>query len=234
MASLQTRAGLSPSEKKLPYSITTSQVEAYLQKKVDVLCNRDKSLPQNVDVRVYTTEVGKYFMPFVIVLPTSVLVDRTKQKKNTNIDGFFDVHEQSSRVEEMLKPFKALFGAYTYNKEDTHAFSSNDWRRARGVTRTTSNVLRTMTLPRVSSFRGDGGNKTNVVTFLLDPIRVFHDMLTMQDDSRDFSVDIGRWQKIKTGEYKYFVDRSVRHGKNNRKYNDTFANELNRKMRGQR
>ena len=233
MASLETRAGLKPSDKKLPYTITTAQVEQYLQKKVDVLCSRDKSLPQNVDVRVYTTEAGSKFIPFVVVLPTSVLVNKQNKQNNSHIDSIFNINERSSKVEDLLKPFKSLFSAYTYNGDDMKAFSSNDWRRARGVTRTTSETIKGMVFPRVFGFRGEGGRKTQVVTFMLDPLRVFHDMLKMNDDPRDFSVDIEKWQKIKTGEFRYIMNRSVKHGKNKR-YNDTFANELNRKMRGQR
>ena len=234
MASLETRAGLQPSDKKLPYTVTTAQVEQYLQKKVDVLCNRDKSLPQNVDVRVYTTEVGSKFIPFVVVLPTSVLVDKSKKQNNDHIDGIFNINERSSKVEDLLKPFKSLFVAYTYDSDDMKAFSSSDWRRARGVARTTSESLKKMVFPRISQFRGEGGRKTTVVIFLLDPLRVFHDMLKMNDDNRDFNVDIERWQKIKTGEFRYIMTRSVKHGKHKR-YNDTvIANELNRKMRGQR
>ena len=35
-----TRSGITPNEKELPYSITTSQVEKYLQDKIDVVLNR--------------------------------------------------------------------------------------------------------------------------------------------------------------------------------------------------
>lgn len=232
MASLETRAGLKPSDKKLPFSITTSQVENYLQKKVDVLCSKDKGLPQNVDVRVYTTEASPKFLPFVVVLPTSVLEDKRKKDNNSHVDGFFNINERSSKIEDLQKPFKMLFGAYVYDKDDIKAFSSNDWRRARAVSRTTSETLKSMVFPRVSQFRGEGSRKTSVVTFMLDPLRVFHDMLKMEDDNRAYNVDIDKWQKIKTGEYRYMISRSVK-GKNNRRYNDTFANELNRKMRGQ-
>lgn len=230
MESLETRAGLYPSKKQLPYAITTSIAEKYLQDKVDVICAKAKELPNSVDVKLYTTEPGRNFAPFVIVLPTSVLVEKGKKnRENKNVDAFFD-NKTYSDEENLLEPFKKLFGAYTFNKHDVKAFMSNDWRRARGVDRRTSDTLRSMALPRTNSY-GSGDKRVTVVTFLIDPLRLFYDMLKMKDDNRDYHVEIERWEKVKDGEFRYYVKRMINRGKKN-KYGDTIARELNRRMRG--
>lgn len=225
---IETRAGLNPSDKNLPFTITTAQCEEYLQKKVDILCNRDKSLPNNVDLRLYTTSVGRKFVPFVVVLPMSVLVDDDKTDKD--IDPIFSSNE-SGGVQHLQKPFMNLFKSYVYDKNDIRAFNSNEWRRARDVSRNAAEQIKRMAIPRISSVKG-GSGRVPYVTFLIDPIRLFHDMLIIPDDNKDFLVDIPRWQKIKTGEYKYFVERCVKKGR--RRNEPGFAEELNQIMRGGR
>jgi hypothetical protein len=72
-----------------------------------------------------------------------------------------------------------------------------------------------------------------MVTVMLDPLRVFHDMLVMQgDNNRDFRIEISGWQKIRTGEFRFDIKRMTYRKKNNKKYQETFVDELNRKMRG--
>ena len=223
---LETRAGLTPNERELPYSITTSDVESYLQKKVSVVTNRDGG--GDVNVRVYTTEAGKAFLPFVVILPLDVLENNGKKIKK-DMPTIFNTREESG-VASMKSSFYKLFAPYVYTKDDESAFFSDDWRRARHVNRETSPVLKSLRTPKVTSM--ENGN-IQVVSFMIDPLRVFHDMLQMED-GRTFRVDIQGWQKIQTGEYRYDVTRCVNKGKGGKKYRDTLADELNRKMRGNR
>ena len=93
---LTTRSGLNPNESKLPYSITTSDVEAYLQKKIDTMLNKvatqTNTQPEKIDVRVYTTEAGKSFLPFVVILPLEVL-ESGRSKKQKQMPSIFDTKE---------------------------------------------------------------------------------------------------------------------------------------------
>ena len=125
---LKTRSGINPNETALPYSITTSKVESYLQDKVDVICNRmaKDNGGKNVDeisVRLYTTEAGKSFLPFVVILPMDVLVQRNQKKKK--MASIFDTKNDDGTAN--LKPeFFELFKSYVYNKDDEAAFFSDD------------------------------------------------------------------------------------------------------------
>lgn len=230
---IKTRSGIAPNEQNLPFTITTSDVENYLQKKVDIINSAmvqagNPNTP-HVDVRVYTTEAGRYFVPFVVILPLDVLQNNNKKKRNDEPDIFNPKNEDKSAI--MLEPYYNLFKAYIYNAEDEKAFFSDDWRRARGVARDTSPSLKMMRTPKITEM--DGG-RVQVVSLLIDPLRIFYDMLIMEDNRRDFKIEIPEWQKIKTGEFKYNIKRVAYTNKKNKKYKDTFAEELNRKMRGGR
>ena len=224
---LITRAGLIPNERELPYSITTTDVESYLQSKVDIVANGDGG--SGVNVRVYTTEAGKEFLPFVVILPLDVLDDEGKKSKK-NLPSIFDTKGESG-VANMKDKYYKVFSPYIYTKEDESAFFSEDWRRARRVNRETSPVLKSLRQPKVTAM--ENGN-VKVVSFMIDPIRIFHDMLSLANDNRSFRICINGWQKIQTGEFRYDVSRIVNKGKGGKKYRDTFADELNRKMRGNR
>ena len=231
---IKTRSGLTPDETGLPYSITTSKVEEYLQRKVNTIssgiANTTGEAEKNVSIRIYTTEAGRNFLPFIIVLPLDVLADNPNKKKHTGEHPMFNPKD-TDRTVHLRKEYYELFKAYIYNKEDQGAFFSDDWRRARGVARDTSQVLASTRLPKIVSLNN---GRLQVVTLLLDPLKVFHDMLESTDDNRrDFRVDIEDWRKIDEGEYRYDVKRRL-FKKGGKKYRDTVAEELNRKMRGRK
>lgn len=229
---IRTRSGVTPNEQALPYSITTSKVESYLQDKIDVVVNRmakeNGGKVEDISIRVYTTEAGKAFLPFVVILPMDVLQQRNKQKKK--MASIFDTKSEDGTAA-MKTEFYELFKSYVYNKDDEAAFFSDEWRRLRHVSRETSPVLKSLRTPKVNKM--DNGH-LQVVSFMIDPIRVFHDMLASDDDRRNFKVDVVNWQKIQTGEYRYDLKRVINKGKNKQKYKDTLAAELNRKMLGRR
>lgn len=226
-----TRAGITPDEKELPYSITTADVESYLNKKMDVICDqiakKNGTDKEEIDVHVYTTEAGKDFLPFVVVLPMDVL--KSKKQKNQNTASIF-TPQDSDNACSMKDEYYNVFKPFIYNKDDEQAFFSDEWRRRVRVNRETSPVLKSLRTAKVQ--RMNGGN-TSVVIFMIDPLRVFHDMLKIDGDNRDFHIEIGNLQKINTGNYKYFMKRVINKGKG-KKYSNTLADELNRKMKGTR
>ena len=228
----QTRSGLVPNEAQLPFSITTSDVEAYLQKKIDTMLNKAANqsgeTADKIDVRVYTTEAGKGFLPFVVILPLEALDNRQK-RQNKPMPSIFDT-KGTDGTANLKKEIYDVLSAYTFNKQDGEMFKSDSWRRDHHVNREATTVLLGMRTPKVVSMEG---GRLKVVELMIDPIRVFHDMLKMQDDTRNFMVNIDGWQKIQTGEFRYDVKRALNKSKG-KKYKNTLADELNRKMRGSR
>ena len=226
-----TRAGLVPSMDELPYDITTTIVEEYVQRKLNVVVNgmRQNGLynGNDIDVRVITVEMGSKFVPFTVVLPMNVLKEKRKRQKDELT--IFNPKD-SDETANLYDPIMKMFSSYLYNKADGEAFFSQDWRRERGVSTTTSAVLKRNRLPRVQKLNN---GSMEAITFLIDPIRVFYDMLIMEDNNANFRIEIKNWQKIRSGEFKYEVKR-VLNKKKNKKGNggNNIADEINRKMRG--
>ena len=227
---LNARSGLTPNENRLPYTITTTDVESYLQKKIDVVMNRaaldKKEEAEKISVRVYTTEAGKEFLPFVVILPLEALDGKENKKKN-NMPSIFNTKEVDGTAN-LKRPIYEVLSAYVFNKQDGEAFKSDSWRRDHHVNREATNVLLSMRTPKVVSMEN---GKLKVVEILIDPMRIFHDMLRIDGDNRQYRIQIESWQKVQTGEYRYEVKRVINKGKG-KKYKSTLADELNRKMRG--
>ena len=222
---IKTRAGLQPSnENELPYSVSTSDVQKYLQEKFDVVMT---GLGEDtVQIRVYTTEAGREFFPFVIVMPMEVCAK--KSKSDERFTGVFDNLEDSGTTK-LLQPVYNLVKSLGYTKDDAAAFFSDDWRRKGGVSRQTSAVLKSLRTPKATNL---GGNRVKVIPVLLDPIKVFYDMLKSEDDKRDYHIDINKCIKVRDGEYVYKITR-VLNGKGRKgKNRDDVIVELNRYLRG--
>lgn len=225
---LSTRAGLLPNERELPFSITTSDVESYLQSKIDVVNAKEGS---NTVVRVYTTEVSRSFLPFVVVLPLDVIADGEDKKNDNNVSSLFVNNDDDSKRVNLKEPYFKIFEPFIYNKNDENMFFADSWRREHDISRDKSPVLKSQRTAKINSLEN---GRLKVVTFMIDPLRVFHDMLIIPTDNRQFAVQIDDWQKIQTGEFRFELVRNIRKGKNGKKYKNTVAEELNRVMRGNR
>lgn len=227
------RAGLRPDDTETLYSISTKRVEEYLQKKTDVVVRkmneRADANPKmkHIDpfqINVISSNVSKTFVPFAVIFPMSVLINRGDNKKGGN-DIFNPKKEDHSA--QMYPEIKKLFDSVSYDHDDRNAFKSPNWKREHNVSRTAAVQLMMMSKPKITQFnRG----RTKVVTLFIDPIRVFYDMVKT-DDNRRYKIEIVGIERVKTGEYVYRV-KKVYIKKNNQSYAKSFAEELNHKMQG--
>ena len=219
----ETRGGLTPNMNELPYSITTSAACAYLQDKLDCVCSQNPDDPKKIKITLATTEPSKEFLPFIIVLPYDGVVEDSGKKYNQkndqptiNIPDDEDV-EHGRGAARIRRDIFMLLKAYAYNENDAAAFKSEEWRRRLHISRETGNNLRGLRKPKVSKINGIGNGNMKVVMMLIDPIRVFYDMVQMDGDNRQFYVNITKTQKIAAGEYRYDIKRQIAHkgkGKN--------------------
>jgi len=221
----RTKSGLKPDESGVPFSITTNQVEKYIQQRVDVVCKSANA--ENVEIKIYTTEPGKYFCPFIVGLPISVLINQNQSSEDDE-PSIFTPNKSNKKIK--IRPeLYHLFKLYTYNEDDEKQFYANDWKNRTGLRSDASAALARLRVPTITKSEG-----VKIIMFLLDPLKVFHDMLQYKDDKRPYKITVKSLKKIKTGEYIYGVERSINSSKNNKKYETVFINEVNKRLRGGR
>ena len=237
------KSGLIPDEIHLLRTITTAEVEAFLQSKIDVavasiVAKGEKMSP--VTLKCYSTTAGTKMIPFAILLPVSVLAGEKDTKDTSDDDGVLDIfktEETRTKGCKLREEFKKALCPYSYDKDDGYAFKSDIWRREFGVSRDGSYQLQKMREPKIVST--DHGRYKNV-TFILDPMRIFHDMMRcdLAFGNEQYIMDICSWKTIKKGLYSYVVEAKTYRGNSNKGKNknkrDDYIFSLDRKMRGSR
>jgi len=237
------RAGLQPSQNdELSFKITTGAVEKYLQDRMNAVVriarerhdkdNDEKNISYpNVNIRVYTPKAGRNFYPFIITLPLDVLVDEEERQK----DGFYSIYDTDSdedgKKQYLIKDaYWKVLEPFQYTKKDASAFTTDVFKRTLGVKHAAAIFIKDIRTPKVLDPTNSG---KKVVTMLLDPLKIFHDMVKTDDDRRNYVVDIIRADEVKKGEYVYKIIRRInKKGDKNRGNDKSFIAQINRKMNG--
>lgn len=237
-----TRSGIKPSvgkSRSVPYDISTEDVEAYLQRKANILAkklNDEEQTPNKYQfhIKIYTADAGKKFLPFVMIIPETALMKYYAEIENEEDEedeyGYGTIPYEDTTDNRLIVPFAKFISGYRYEKGDRKLFKSDSWRYTYGVSRKSKGTLLRMLDPLdVEVNHG----KEKLVIVLLDPIRVFHDMLTDPNSNSEFLVDIVGWKRKKTGSYLFHLLRVL--GKKKRAYDDRkVINELNARLEASR
>lgn len=221
---VKTRSGLEPTQREIPYTISTDKAEEYLQGKINLAMKGEE-----ISIEMLTLNLGAKFAPFVLYLPESVCT--SKKVHNTNELSLFQ-GDSDKKINIDQRIYKAII-PYTYNKDDENAFFSSAWRRQCGVSQKASSILKSLRKPHLAKFKG---GKIRLISVMIDPIRLFHDMLTStnpEEAKRErFRIYINECKKLKNGNCTYSISRERYTGKHSNTSNitDVLAAELSRKI----
>lgn len=208
----KTRSGLRPANTEVPYIITTEDAERYLQKKVDAIVavmnsNADGNNRQEpVQITLMSLKCSKKFHPFFLMLPTNTLVGKGKNKEELQI-----FNPEESEGQTRIKPLLyKLVKSFRYEKRDESVWFNSQWRSVLGIRHQTVQILKDHRLLKIQRFNK---GKNSYVTCVIDPIRLFHDMLEdpTNDDER-FRVYINKTTPIRAGHAEYEVIRVLNKG----------------------
>lgn len=226
--------GLAPEKTDLAFAITTTDAQRFLQEKVNNLVKTMRLQDVNqedVEVILFSTKMTKKFVPFMILLPKSVLKNKGEKKVRNEI-SYFNPEDSGSSNASVKEPFWNLLKCFIYDKADEQAFFKNTVRQQLGLSMESANRIKANRSPKVVKLNG---GKCEYVTCFIDPLRLFHDMLVDQNNRDErFLVMVNDTEQIKNDKYKYHVARSLDAGfKQNKKgknLNDKLINELNQKI----
>lgn len=229
-SAMTTKGGLTPDQNQLPFSITTTVVENYLNKKLEAAYHASGETGAPAEVKIISKEYGKNFAPFVIVIPERYLISRGgHNNKSGNIPDLFNANTQNGgksnyKIDNIA--YSAIINPYKFDEDDMNAFMSDNWRHMTCVSRESANALRNYCKLRVAKF--DNG-RSRMGYMLIDPIRIFYDILKINGDNREFSVFVKGFNKQKEGGFNYNVVRVI--NSKNKQKNNSLINDLNRLLR---
>ena len=213
------RSGFAPRQSRyLIYEISTMDAKKYIQNKIDLVVKsmRQKGGYQipNIPINLISVNTGENFKPFAISLPMSAdesyYVNPEQPEEDENVNPIF-MPEYDDEDCEMIKarilgPIYNALKAYKYNKADKEMISSQEFRSKHGISRNKAKNFRDFVNPRVIPIEGRSGEMQFNIILLLDPIRVFHDMLTDADNPNiNFRITIEEFKEMKFGVFNHTV-----------------------------
>ena len=215
----------------------TSDIQNYIQGNVNtvlsLLRKKDKAYANmhDINVKVVSWQASPNCIPFIVLLPPAVLKNVNESKNNdSNIPSiFYNLDEEDHQI--MIDELEAMFKIYAYTEEDIRALKKSEkLLNELKLSRKNAMILANMARPRFRKFRSgnsDDDNSDAYVMFIIDPIRVFHDMMVDTSNlGEQFSVDITSVDKIRNGEYRFRVKRSRNRGKKKNKNGMNMYNEI--------
>lgn len=220
-----TRAGLKPDDTNEPYTVTTAQMREYLQRQLDVvITDTNQRLAEgqppmsSVQIKAYSCRMGEHFYPLVVTLPGTVIYKRAKKRsdvKNENsgrLNIANDIHEDLDDYGKGIRIQAPVYGVlkrFMYADEGK-GFNNPNVRRNLGISASdAANARRMCKLKRIKINKGG-----SLVTVMLDPFAVLSDMLAINGDNRAYQILMHHAKKVRDGEYKFSVTRTIRNKKN--------------------
>lgn len=188
--------------------LSTKNVQEYMQERIDMIVatlrkrSERYSRLENIPVTIAGVQASDKIGSFAVVLPPDAL-----EAEATNVDGIPSIYlQKDEEAELMLIPeIENFFKLYAYSKWEKKDFEDADFRKRYNVSRQTAETLINFSVPRYRKVDGDD-HDTDIVMFFINPITVFHDMLTEEGEKREsFEIQIDAIKKIRNAEYEYHV-----------------------------
>lgn len=221
-----------PLHDDIKYEFTTIKCANFIEEEFRQVEDAMKVASGNTEIphvvpKITSAKIGKRFYPLLLILPGDVLEN---QEQNENIPDIFLPENDSVSLK---KSYHLTLLRYRYDKQDINSFRSNTFKHDSGVFRNSDiQFLCRYAYPKIEKNMVDGEERPFVV-MILDPIRLFHNMLV--DELRPkqrFRVFIKNVKDIDGENFRYTVQRSI----DKKKDSDTeeLQHLLTRKMREMR
>lgn len=210
-----TRSGLNPTDEKLRYQISTGAVEKFIYEKIKLLEKglRDNGVNEETierdAVNVKAMRIGKRFMPMLLVLPPNVF-ERGNYDPNT--PSMFQNDDDDSNGARLKYYYWKLIEPWLYSKKDAEEFRERQIQRELGIgNQEDLRQFTSLRMPRRHTDK-DYNGRTQVISMVvvLDPFRIFHDMLTMTDNpNQRFKCNIEGFSVMDDDAATYEVSREI-------------------------
>lgn len=227
----RTVAGLVPDQDRVPYSVRTSEIIRFLQKKLDVmitdinnnLIDNVPPIPQ-IQLKGYTVKMSGKHYPFILTMPaTAEFKPQRKNQQNRNTEKTSEVDisqdlqddDDSQGTIKVYRPIYNLLQGYMY---DPQVFKNPNIYGAMGLNAEGARKCRHLASFKKTRNKGGSG----AIMILLDPFALLHAMLMIPGDDRLFNVMMKQADRVKDGEYIYKVNRTLKKKKNGGKGTSEF------------
>lgn len=211
----KTRAGLMPAKSnEEPFDpITTERAQGYLNDRLRAVINkmnaandRNKQV-DTPEMALATHRFSKNFAPLVIAFS----MDAVDKKNTYNIPEIFNPEPEDNSVKLRPEVYSVVY-PYLYNAEDIKGFFTPQTKHDLQLTTKACREIKAASKFAITEEK-DGGRKIRYVHVLIDPLRLFHDMLTEDDKNNEkFTVRISSITPISDTNFRYDVAKQYKKG----------------------
>lgn len=215
---MTTRAGKRPDDGNEPYTITTEEMRVFLQRRLDVIIadvNRNlqegnSPLP-NMEIKAFSCRMGDRFYPIIITLPEAAMYRKEKKKnvqkdpRRINIQNVVDDDADEDDFVRLYTPIYECFKAFMY-ENGGKSMKHPEVRKNLGINYNSVGKVVSMCTPK----RTKMNNGSFLITIMLDPFAIIHNMLYKDYDKREYTITMKRVDRMKDGVYRYKVSRDLR------------------------
>lgn len=232
----QTRAGVLPVQQDPKFEITTQKAEEWINKRLTQVREKlekehNHKLPEISVVVATAQQQRSTFLPFVVLLPANAEFSNSKggKKDRVDLDIFYPEEEAKGKHIRLVDYVYMILEGYMYNKKDQELLFSQEFRKAVNLSYQDVPNLKRMAKPFYYNFKGN--NKYRMIGIMLDPRRIFKDMVTYTDGKdNSFEIDITEVQKLSKRNYKYsFTRASVKYKGKDRNFQEYILGSIDSK-----
>ena len=215
--------------------LSTKHVQEYIQEKVDVVvATLRKSHPEyanlgNIQIQVCGAKASEKFVPLMIILPPAALQDEATT--DDSVPTIFKERDEEGQLT-LIPALEKLFKLWAYTKEDKKELLRNTTYQQRVLNinnRTAQNIIN-WSVPRYRE-RKDGDERSELIMFFIDPISIFHEMVSEVNETKNFTVEISDFKKIRHGEYEFRIVKSYGKNKKNKKGKSSLTQDIDSFLR---
>lgn len=203
--SAQTTRGENPKEVFRGFEISTSQLQEYLQGKVNSLCAAGGFKdPVKVNLMSFrlSRKYGKQFVPFLLNLSESALV-RERSNDDDDINPIFVTGTQSNDVR-LIDPIYKMIQSMKYTKNGIKWLCLPKTKKELNIPQRSVSLIYEFANPRKLS----SGKGSVTISVWLDPIKVFYDYLINPNNPKErFRINIRGVKSVNNDLFVYCVER---------------------------
>lgn len=198
----KTRAGIEPDDNYVVYNITTKMMENYLQSKIDFVVKQNGG--EKVTVTANTFPAGSKFYPIILGFPDTIL--KYKENPYEGVVSIIDT-KSNDKIDYVRDDIQNIIKNLQYSDASIKKLFEEETKKLYGIS--TSNALTMKQFQRTKKLSRNKNDKDGIVCTVIDPLVMFHDMLTWVGDNRKFILSIERIKKIEDGNWEYKVVREI-------------------------
>lgn len=216
------------------FILSTNDVKEFLQLRLDFIVAKLRKMNEtyaklpNIQVDVFGSQASDVYVPLMVILPPAVLKDESENIEENIPTIYFDRDEDSQL--HLIQEIKDFLGLFSFTKFDREMLTNREFLAEKRISTKVGQMISNFAEPRYRKQKNSDSDAGDMVLLFIDPIRVFHEMVQLEGESRkSYTISIIKIKKIRDTQYNYHIKKNYR-GKRKKK-KSSFYREMDQLLK---